>query len=76
MSANPAPHTADERSDRRVRRIQYFSSCSRTSLEAVTLDRLAKASNLRKELREIIEEWVSAEVEARLAVEIRMLRWR
>jgi hypothetical protein len=75
MSANPiAPHTADERSDRRARRIRYFSSCSRTALESVTLSRLNKASNLRKELRTTIDEWVEAEVEARLAVEARMLR--
>ena len=63
--------TADER---RTRRIRHLASCSRIALDSILLERLDKAAKLRRELKEIIEEWVEAEVEARLAVEARELR--
>src|ERR1700685_2385029 len=41
----------------------FFASDS--SLESVELARLNARSNLRKELRMVVEEWVAAEVDAR-----------
>ena len=47
--------------------LQYLSACSEESLEAFELSRLNRASNLRKELSQVAEEWVDAEVSSRLA---------
>ena len=43
----------------------FFASDS--SLESVELARLNARSNLRKELRMVVEEWVAAEIDARVA---------
>jgi hypothetical protein len=45
----------------------YLFKCSQTSLEGFELARLNRIANLRKELRDLVEEWVGAEVEARLS---------
>jgi hypothetical protein len=47
--------------------LEYLVTSSQTSLEAFELTRLNRAANLRKELREILEEWLKTEVDARLA---------
>ena len=47
--------------------LQYLSDCSEESLESFELSRLNRASNLRKELSQVAEEWVDAEVSFRLA---------
>jgi len=47
--------------------LDYLATCSKPSLEAFELGRLNRAANLRKELRDILEEWIQAEGEARLA---------
>jgi hypothetical protein len=46
---------------------QYLRACSHTSLEAFELSRYNRVANLRKELCELVEEWVEAEVGARVA---------
>lgn len=45
----------------------YLQKTSTAALEAFELARLDRSSNLAKELRQVIEEWVAAEVEARIA---------
>lgn len=47
--------------------LHYLLRCSRTSLEAFELARLNRIANLRKEFDEMLEQWVEAEVEARLS---------
>jgi len=47
--------------------VDFLVSSSNTSLEEFELARLNKAANLRKELREIVDEWVDAEVDGRVA---------
>jgi hypothetical protein len=47
--------------------LDYLATCSKPSLEAFELGRLNRAANLRKELRDILEAWIQAEGEARLA---------
>lgn len=47
--------------------VKYLLSCSKPSLESFELARLNLVANLRKELRDLVERWVDAEVEARLA---------
>jgi hypothetical protein len=47
--------------------IEYLVTSSQTSLEAFELARLNRCANLRKELREVLEEWLQMEVDARLA---------
>jgi hypothetical protein len=47
--------------------IEYLASASHTSLEAFELARLNQIARLRTEILQILEELVSAEVEARLA---------
>jgi hypothetical protein len=46
------------------------------SLEDFELARLDRVANLRKQLRDIAEEWIEAEVEAQLAHWARESRWR
>ena len=55
---------------------QYLLECSQMSLEDFELARLDRAANLRKQLRDIAEEWVEVEVEAQLAHWVRGNRWR
>jgi hypothetical protein len=47
--------------------LEYLLGCSKISLESFGLSRLNRASNLRKELSQVAEEWVAAEVSFRLA---------
>lgn len=47
--------------------LDYITSCSQSALESTELARLDRASRLRKELRDVVEEWIEAEVEARVA---------
>ena len=49
------------------RRVEYLLRCSKPSLESFELSRLNRVANLRKELRMLVEDWIEAEVEARLA---------
>jgi len=46
---------------------EYLISSSQASLESYELSRLNAVANLRKELRQIVDEWVEAEIEARMA---------
>jgi len=55
---------------------QYLLECSQMSLEDFELARLDRAANLRKQLRDIAEEWVEVEVEAQLAHWVRGNRRR
>ncbi|MGH9692345.1 MAG: hypothetical protein ACRD4C_14915 [Candidatus Acidiferrales bacterium] len=47
--------------------LDYLTTSSKATLESFELSRLARSANLRKELRQILEEWVDAEVDARMA---------
>jgi hypothetical protein len=49
------------------RALEYLFTSSAASIESFHLSRLNAVANLRKELHEIFEEWVEAEVQARLA---------
>ncbi len=49
------------------RHVEYLLRCSKPSLESFELSRLNQIANLRKELRSLVEAWIDAEVEARLA---------
>jgi len=49
------------------RRVEYLLRCSKPSLESFELSRLNQIANLRKEFRSLVEAWIEAEVEARLA---------
>jgi hypothetical protein len=53
----------------------YLQTCSQQSLESFELSRLSQVANLRKELRDVVAEWVEAEVQARLARWL-LERWR
>jgi len=46
---------------------EYLLTSSSASIESFRLSRLNAVANLRKELHELFEEWVEAEVQARLA---------
>lgn len=46
--------------------LEYLLTSSQRSLEAFELSRLACSSNLRKEICQVLDEWVEAEVSARL----------
>jgi len=54
--------------------MEYLASSSPASLESMELAKLSRAANLRKELQQVLEEWVEAEVDARMARSI--LDWR
>ncbi|HXX19078.1 MAG TPA: hypothetical protein VEJ46_06715 [Candidatus Acidoferrum sp.] len=45
----------------------YFATCSEPGLESYELSRLNQASNLRKEFRHLIDQWIDCEAEARVA---------
>ena len=49
------------------RPFEYLLTSSPASIESFHLSRMNAVANLRKELHEIFEEWVEAEVQARLA---------
>jgi len=47
--------------------LEFFLTSSDTGLQSFELSRMNRASNLRKELRQVMEEWIQAEVNARFA---------
>jgi hypothetical protein len=47
--------------------LEFFLTSSATGLQSFELSRMNRAANLRKELRQIMEEWIQAEVNARFA---------
>src|SRR5580658_6154699 len=47
--------------------LEFFLTSSATGLESFELSRMNRAANLRKELRQVMEEWIEAEVNARFA---------
>ena len=47
--------------------LEYLVTSSQTSLEAFELARLNRAANLRKELRDVLDEWMQTEIDARMA---------
>jgi len=49
------------------RALEYLFTSSGASIESFHLSRLNAVANLRKEIHEIFDEWVEAEVQARLA---------
>lgn len=52
----------------------YLRTCSPTSLEAFELSRYNRVANLRKEFRDLVEQWIEAEVDLRVAHWIREQR--
>lgn len=68
----PEPLTAEVRQSRMR---EFMRTQSKASLEGLQLDRWDRVSKLRRELKEIIEDWVECEVEARLAARIKELRF-
>ena len=53
--------------DRTPPSFDYLLTCSQAGLESFELSRLNRISNVRKQLHELLEEWIEAEVDARLA---------
>ncbi|HEY6444344.1 MAG TPA: hypothetical protein VIY66_13505 [Candidatus Acidoferrales bacterium] len=47
--------------------LEYLATCSKVALESFELSRLNEASNLRKEVQQILQGWIDTEVDARLA---------
>jgi hypothetical protein len=47
--------------------LEYLVTSSQTAVESFELSRLNRVSNLRKEIRQIVDEWIAAETEARIA---------
>jgi len=47
--------------------LEYLATCSRHSLEAFELARLNERANLRKQLIEVLDQWVEADVQSRVA---------
>ena len=47
--------------------LHFIGTCSQSSLQSYELARLDAAARLRRKLQEVIDEWIEAEVEARLA---------
>jgi hypothetical protein len=47
--------------------LEYLVTSSNTSLESFELSRLNAVANLRKEIRQVVDDWVEAEIEARIA---------
>ena len=54
--------------------LEYLARCSQASLESLELMRLNRAANLRKEFEELLNQWIDAEADARMARTI--LNWR
>src|SRR6202040_56148 len=66
-SKGDAKQNSGSREDALGRPREYLFTSSDASIESFRLSRLNAVANLRKELHEIFEEWVEAEVQARLA---------
>ena len=66
-SKGDAKQVSASREDAIDRPLEYLFTSSEASIESFHLSRLNTVANLRKELNEIFEEWVEAEVQARLA---------
>jgi hypothetical protein len=66
-SRGDAKQDSASREDAIDRPLEYLATSSEASIESFHLSRLNAVANLRKELHEIFEEWVEAEVQARLA---------
>ena len=47
--------------------LEYLARASKETLESFELTRLNRAANFRKEARDVLNDWVQAEVESRLA---------
>jgi hypothetical protein len=47
--------------------LEYLMSCSDAGLESVELSRMNRAANLRKEIRQLVEQCIEFEVDARVA---------
>ena len=47
--------------------LEYLATCSKVALESFELSRLSEASNLRKEVQQILQGWIDTEVDVRLA---------
>lgn len=47
--------------------LDYLARCSQTSLESFELARLNDLANLRKQMIDVIDEWVEADIQARIA---------
>lgn len=47
--------------------LEYLVTSSQTALEGFELSRLNRCANLRKELRQIADQWIGVEIEARMA---------
>lgn len=47
--------------------LEYLATCSKVALESFELSRLNEASNLRKEVQQILQGWIDTEVDARIA---------
>ncbi|HEY4742028.1 MAG TPA: hypothetical protein VIH76_15635 [Candidatus Acidoferrales bacterium] len=47
--------------------LHFIGTCSQTSLQSYELARLDAAARLRRKLQEVTDEWIEAEIEARLA---------
>ena len=62
-----ANQDSPSREDAIDRPLEYLFTSSGASIESFHLSRLNAVANLRKELHKIFEEWVEAEVQARLA---------
>jgi hypothetical protein len=66
-SKGDAKQVSASREDAIDRPLEYLFTSSEASIESFHLSRLNTVANLRKELNELFEEWVEAEVQARLA---------
>ncbi|MGB9245185.1 MAG: hypothetical protein WCC03_17685 [Candidatus Acidiferrales bacterium] len=66
-SKGDAKQGSASREDAINRPLEYLLTSSPASIESFHLSRMNAVANLRKELHEIFEEWVEAEVQARLA---------
>jgi hypothetical protein len=47
--------------------LEYLITCSEAGLESFELSRMNQAANLRKQLRQVVEQWIESEVNARVA---------
>lgn len=47
--------------------LDYLLTCSEAGLESFEMSRLNRIANLRRELRDVLDEWMEAEVNARVA---------
>lgn len=47
--------------------LDYLLTCSEAGLESFEMSRLNRIANLRRELRDVLDEWMEAEVSARVA---------